>query len=40
MSTAGGIGLSAILLEQLGAKARSKNTLSSQQIEDDLEIKP
>ena len=40
MSTAGGIGLSTILLEQLGAKARRKNTLSSQQIEDDIEIKP
>ena len=40
MSTAGGIGLSAILLEQLGAKAARENTLSSQRIEDDLEIIP
>jgi len=40
MSAAGGIGLSAILLEQLGAKAIRKNTLSSQRIEDDIEIKP
>lgn len=38
MSTSGGIGLSAILLEQLGAKATKKNTLSSQRIEDDIEI--
>jgi Rod binding domain-containing protein len=40
MSTAGGIGLSAILLEQLGAKATKKNTLSSQRIEDDIGMKP
>ena len=40
MSAAGGIGLSAILLEQLGARATRKNTLSSQRIEDDIEIKP
>ena len=40
MSMVGGIGLSAILLEQLGAKATRKNTLSSQRIEDDIEIKP
>jgi Rod binding domain-containing protein len=40
MSTAGGIGLSAILLEQLGAKAARENTLSSQRIEDDIEIIP
>jgi len=40
MSASGGIGLSAILLEQLGAKATRKNTSSSQRIEDDIEIKP
>jgi flagellar protein FlgJ len=40
MSAAGGIGLSAILLEQLGAKTTRKNDLSSQRIEDDIEIKP
>jgi flagellar protein FlgJ len=40
MSTAGGIGLSAILLEQLGAKAPRKNTSSSQRIEKDIELKP
>jgi Rod binding domain-containing protein len=40
MSAAGGIGLSAILLEQLGAKAARENTLSSQAIEDDIEIMP
>jgi len=40
MSTAGGIGLSAILLEQLSAKAARENTLSSQPIEDDIEIIP
>jgi Rod binding domain-containing protein len=40
MSMAGGIGLSAILLEQLGAKAPRKNSSSSQRIEDDIEIKP
>lgn len=40
MSASGGIGLSAILLEQLGAKPTKKNTSSSQQIEDDIEIKP
>ena len=40
MSTTGGIGLSAILLEQLGAKAPIKNTPSSQRIEEDIEIKP
>ena len=40
MSAAGGIGLSAILLEQLGAKTPRKNSSSSQRIEDDIEIKP
>ena len=40
MSASGGIGLSAILLEQLGAKETRKNTSSSQRIEDDIEIKP
>ena len=40
MSSAGGIGLSAILLEQLGAETRKTNALSSQRIEDDIEIKP
>ncbi len=40
MSASGGIGLSAILLEQLGAKETKKNTLSPQPIEDDIEIKP
>jgi flagellar protein FlgJ len=40
MSASGGIGLSTILLEQLGAKATRKNTSSSQRTEDDIEIKP
>jgi flagellar protein FlgJ len=40
MSASGGIGLSAILLEQLGTQTTRQNTLSSQQIEDDIEIKP
>ncbi|MGD1975026.1 MAG: rod-binding protein [Desulfobacterales bacterium] len=40
MSASGGIGLSAILLEQLSAKTTRKNDLSSQRIEDDIEIKP
>ena len=38
MSASGGIGLSTILLEQLGAKATRKNTSSSQRIEDDMGI--
>ncbi len=40
MSASGGIGLSAILLEQLGAKTTRKNDLNLQRIEDDIEIKP
>ena len=40
ISASGGIGLSAILLEQLGAKTTIKNDLNSQRIEDDIEIKP
>jgi flagellar protein FlgJ len=40
MSSSCGIGLSAILLEQLGAKATRKDTSNSQRIEDDIEIKP
>jgi Rod binding domain-containing protein len=39
ISTAGGIGLSAILLEQLGAEAARKNNLDSERIEDDIETK-
>ena len=40
MSAAGGIGLSAILLEQLGANTPRKDNPDSQHIEEDLEIKP
>jgi Rod binding domain-containing protein len=40
MSVAGGIGLSAILLEQLGANTPRKDNPDSQHIEEDLEIKP
>ena len=40
MSAAGGIGLSAILLEQLGGKASRKDNPDSEQIEEGPEIKP
>jgi len=40
MSVAGGIGLSAILLEQLGGNTPRKDNPDSQRIEEDLEIKP
>ena len=40
MSAAGGIGLSAILLEQLGGEAPRKDTPDSHRIEESLEIKP
>ena len=39
MSAAGGIGLSAILLEQLGSKVPRKEDSDSQQIENSLETK-
>jgi flagellar protein FlgJ len=40
MSAAGGIGLSAILLEQLGAKAPKKDNPDSQRIEESLKKTP
>jgi flagellar protein FlgJ len=40
MSAAGGIGLSAILLEQLGGKAPRKDNPDSERIEEGPEIKP
>ena len=40
MSAAGGIGLSAILIEQLGAKAPRKDNPNSQRIEESLIKKP
>jgi flagellar protein FlgJ len=40
MSAAGGIGLSAILLEQLGGKAPRKDNPDIERIEDSLVIKP
>jgi flagellar protein FlgJ len=40
MSAAGGIGLSAILLEQLGGKAARKDNPDSERIEEGPEIKP
>jgi flagellar protein FlgJ len=40
MSAAGGIGLSAMLLEQLTGEASRKGNPESQRIEENLEIKP
>lgn len=40
MSAAGGIGLSAILIEQLGGKAPRNDNLDSERIEEILERKP
>ena len=40
MSAAGGIGLSAILLEQLGGKAPRKDNPDSERIEEGPDIKP
>jgi hypothetical protein len=40
MSAAGGIGLSFILLEQLGGKASRKDNPESQRIEESLDKNP